>query len=219
MPSRDIHPVPPRKRPTPQALEDAAACLLSGGIVCHPTETCYGFACDITHCDAVERLFLLKKRAFSKPVSALFASVEEAKNYVAWNDAAESLVWALPGPLTIILPVKSDAPFPLFPGPYARHSSAAMTIGLRVSSHPVAAALARLAGRPVSTTSANISTLPEPYDIETMMSQCSEAGVQPDFILDYGTLPRVPPSTIVDCSDGRARITRQGSLRIDCERL
>ncbi len=99
-----------------QAIADALTVLQNGGVVAHATETCYGLACDLSNPDAVTKLFAIKQRPESQPVSALFASVDEAKKYVEWNDRAEELAAQyLPGPLTLILPLRSDSPKKLFP--------------------------------------------------------------------------------------------------------
>ena len=89
---------------TPEGIETALAALVDGKTVMHATETCYGFACDLSNPKAVERLFTIKQRSFEQPVSALFPSIEEAKKYVEWNDRAEKLAQEfLPGRLMIVL--------------------------------------------------------------------------------------------------------------------
>ena len=92
---------------SPEALEQAMKVLQSGGVVAHATETCYGLACDIRNPEAVAKLFEIKKRPQDMPVSALFASIEQAKEYTEWSERAQELAdEQLPGPLTIILPLK-----------------------------------------------------------------------------------------------------------------
>ena len=64
----------------------------------------------------MKKLFAIKARPEDQPVSALFPSVEEAKKYVQWNDEADVLAQKhLPGPLTLILLKRSDAPMQIFP--------------------------------------------------------------------------------------------------------
>ncbi len=185
------------------ALEAACAVLRAGGIVVHPTETCYGLAGDLTNTTTMRRLFQLKARPTDKPVSGLFASVAAAKMWVEWNDEAERLAQAhLPGPLTLILPLRSDAPAPLWPSP-----AGGTTLGVRVSSHPFAAALAAAYGQPISTTSANKSGEANPYSLDDLKRTWPDDG--PDLIIDGGTLPTVPPSTVIDLAGG-GDIRRQG---------
>lgn len=196
------------------ALAEAVHILKSGGVVAHATETCYGLACDLSNPDAVAKLFAIKQRPESQPVSALFASVDDAKKYVEWNERAEELaVQHLPGPLTLILPMRSDVPTMLYPSLAARSSQLAATLGIRVSSSPVAQALVSTYGSPISTTSANIHGQPNPYSAEDMITQFANQPAQPDLIIDSGMLPPTPPSTIVDLTKNE-QTHRKGSITI-----
>lgn len=213
-----------------RALEEAVLVIQHGGVVAHPTETCYGLACDLTNEAAVRKLFALKKRPEDQPVSALFPSIEEAKKWVEWNDLAEQLARKhLPGPLTIVLPLKKGA-MQLFPLPLRQvrkmrqgngkvyhlsiNGTFDTTIGVRISSHPAAQKLAEPSGVPLSTTSANLHGKPETYSVAEILEQFEGEGLQPDLILDSGILPRTPPSTIVDLTENTAKILRQGSTVI-----
>lgn len=194
-----------------EAFSEAVSVIHSGGIIAHATETCYGLACDLTNEEAVQKLFKLKKRPDHLPVNALFPSVEEIKKWVEWNAKAEELArkhW--PGPLTLVLPFRKSVQniVHLFPCP----RSATATIGVRLSSHPIAQMLAELCGVPLSTTSANIHGKPEPYSVEEIVEQLSGQELQPDLILDSGKLPRVKPSTVVVVSKDGFEIVRQGGL-------
>lgn len=192
---------------SPEALDEAVDVIRRGGVVAHATETCYGLACDLGNPRAVERLFAIKNRPRTQPVSGLFPSVEEAKRHVIWNDQAEALGRHLPGPLTLILPLKPDSP--LLPIP-----DGGPTLGVRVSSHPHAQALVLAAGMPLSTTSANVHGMPNPYSAQIIESQFLGADHEPDLILDSGELPPVPPSTVVDCTAGKPEQKRRGDLRL-----
>jgi len=201
--------------PSSQALDQALTILQKGGIVAHATETCYGFACDLTNPEAVQRLFAIKKRPSEQPVSALFPSIEEAKKYVEWNDRAEELAKKhLPGPLTLILPLRSDAPMPIFPSLLSTSNFPLSTsLGIRVSSHPLAQSLVERFGKPLSTTSANPHGQPNPYSAEEISKQFRGENLQPDLILDSGPLSPTPPSTVIDMTPGSERKTmRQGVI-------
>ena len=177
----------------------------------HATETCYGFACDLTNPEAVARLFKIKQRSPDQPVSALFSSIDEAKKYVEWNDRAGELAKEfLPGPLTVILPMKTKAPHTLYCIPDIRISEYPniRTLGIRVSSHPLAMELVTRFGRPISTTSANIHAKPAPYSVAEILAQYKNAAGKPDLILDSGALPLRKPSRIVDCTGSSETILR-----------
>lgn len=190
---------------SPEAIPAAVAALAKGETVIHATETCYGFACDLSNPKAVERLFMIKQRSFDQPVSALFPSIEEAKKYVEWNDRAEKLAQEfLPGRLMIVLPISKNPPYALYPTPH----SPSPTLGIRVSSLMFARTLAAQFGRPISTTSANLHGKPSPYSIEEILEQYKDSPLKPDLILDSGSLPLRKPSRIIDCTGSSETILR-----------
>jgi len=201
--------------PSPQAIEQALEILRAGGVIAHATETCYGLACDLTNPKAVEKLFAIKRRPADQPVSALFSSVEEAKKYAQWNDRAEELAKKhLPGPLTLILPLHSDAPEKIYPSQLSIiHYPLSISIGVRISSHPLAQSLASQYGKPISTTSANIHGQPNTYGAEEIVQQFEHANMRPDLVLDSGILPIVPPSTVINLSsDTGGQTLRHGTI-------
>jgi L-threonylcarbamoyladenylate synthase len=182
--------------------------LSDGGVVAHATETCYGLACDLRNPDAVQKLFRIKNRPGNAPVSGLFSSLDEAKKYVSWTTDANDLARDyLPGPLTIILPIRTDAPVRIYPEPPPEDGR---TLGVRISSLPLAQTLAKEFGFPISTTSANLHGEPNPYDTTEIVRQFSSAEFQPDLILDSGKLPPTPPSTVVDLTKKTQEIRRKG---------
>ncbi|TSC58591.1 MAG: tRNA threonylcarbamoyladenosine biosynthesis protein [Candidatus Peregrinibacteria bacterium Greene0416_19] len=204
-----------------EAIQEAIRILRRGGIVAHATETCYGLACDLANPDAVARLFLVKERHLLQPVSGLFSSVGQARQYTEWTAEADVLAAKhLPGPLTIILPLKTTgAPHTLFtnvPPPESRapHHAERRTIGVRISSHPLAQELINSYGRPLSTTSANLHGQPNPYSTEEVVRQFDGRRLQPDLIIDSGPLPGTPPSTVVDLSGGSPQTLRSGPLHV-----
>lgn len=194
-----------------KGLREAANVIRKGGIVAHPTETCYGFACDLTNPEAVRKLFALKQRPEDQPISALFSSVAEAKKYVEWNKQAEELARKyLPGPLTIVLPLKArkNAKYHLS----INGTKGARTVGVRISSHPIARQLAQLCSVPLSTTSANIHGKPEPYSVQEIQVQFEGQKLQPDLILDSGRLPLTKPSTVVVVKGDTIEVVRIGGV-------
>lgn len=195
-----------------EALEEAVRILREGGVVAHATETCYGLACDLRNPAAVAKLFAIKQRPDNQPVSALFVSLEEAQTFLEWNEIAAQLAANhLPGPLTVILKQRHDAPCILHPKPNADPDA---TIGMRISPHPTAVALVRMFGAPLSTTSANVHGKPNPYSTEDLRMQFGDRNSTPDMILDDGTLEENDASTVVDVSAGTLHVLRKGSLEL-----
>ena len=115
------------------AAAAAARCLADGGLVAFPTETVYGLGADARNGRAVAKLFAAKGRPTFNPLIAHVANLREARRLARFDSAAERLAekfW--PGPLTLVLPKRSD-------GPVSELATAGLdTIAVRVPEHPVA---------------------------------------------------------------------------------
>ncbi|MBS7610953.1 threonylcarbamoyl-AMP synthase [Candidatus Bathyarchaeota archaeon] len=165
-----------------KAVEEAVRTLIDGGIVVYPTETCYGLAAAIDDIEAVRRIYLVKRRPFNRPLTILVASVDMWREYAYLSYEAMKLIKRfLPGPLTIVLWKKATVPDVVNP----------MRIGARISSHTLAQAIVERLEKPITATSANIHGDKEPYNANDVVRDV-------DLILDFGELPKHPPSTIVD---------------------
>ncbi len=188
--------------------------LRSGGVVAHATETCYGLACDLRNAKAVERLFMVKDRPFTQPVSALFSTLDEAKAFVLISPKAlEPAEKHLPGPLTLVLPIRSDPSAPMYVRPSTE--SLSPSVGVRISSHPVAMQLSLVFGGPLATTSANVHGRDNPYSIDDITSQFLGREACPDLLLDSGVLPMHAPSSVVQVIGDLVSILRQGEIAVE----
>lgn len=130
-------------------LRQAVRCLREGGIIAYPTEAVYGLGCDPWNPDAVARLLELKQRPWQKGlilIAADFAQLQPLLQPLSAELQAQVLP-SWPGPVTWLLPTHSAIPEWL----RGQHSS----LAVRVTAHPVAAALCRAWGGPLISTSAN----------------------------------------------------------------
>src|SRR4029450_2661605 len=119
------------------------------------TETFYGLAAAALDPASVKRIFALKGRPDSKPLLVLVDSVAMAETVAHVSEPARALMkryW--PGALTFVLPARPIVPRDVTAG--------AGTLGVRVSSHPIAHGLVRTLGEPVTAPSANPSGLEPP---------------------------------------------------------
>ena len=185
------------------AVAAPVAVIRGGGIVVYPTETFYGLGGDPFNIRTVERVYRVKGRNFIKPLPLIAADVESARRSTAsWPETAQRLATAFwPGPLTLALPAA--------PGlPPALHAGTGRT-AVRVSSHPVAQALAAAAGGLLISTSANFAGEPAQADPESIAGAL--AG-ETDGLVDAGLLPGGAPSTIVDLSGETPRLIRMGCI-------
>jgi tRNA threonylcarbamoyl adenosine modification protein (Sua5/YciO/YrdC/YwlC family) len=183
--------------------EAALAALRQGRIVVYPTETLYGLAADAANDGALERLLALKGRDASKPISVLVESRAMLDGIAAAvPDAAERLIAAFwPGPLTIVLRAREDL------SPFLTRGRG--TIGVRISSHPVAQSLVVRLGRPMTSTSANPGGLEPAMDIGEARRYFGETV---NVYVDGGRLQPSGGSTVVDCSGGRPVVLREGAI-------
>lgn len=187
----------------PDETVNSAAIIRAGGIVAFPTETSYGLAVDPLNAAALDRLFTLKRRPPSKPVLVIVDRLERLSDLVSKVPLAyEPLInrfW--PGPLTLIFPALPMLPRLLTAG--------TDTIGVRISSHLLAARICRQAGGAVTATSANVSGEQPacgPAEIQAMF------GNRVDAIVDGGVIDQTAPSTIVNELNGKLNLIRGGCV-------
>ncbi len=186
-----------------KGIKRARAVLLSGGLVAYPTESFYGLAVDATNEQAIIRLFSVKKRRPDRPVLILIPSVESLAQYVATiPPLAHRLIrefW--PGALTLVFDASSKISQLL--------AAKSGKIGIRLSSHPLATALARSIGRPITGTSANVSGEPP---CSTAKEVFDSLGDSVDLILDGGKTEGKIGSTVLDVTVDPPKILREGMV-------
>lgn len=180
------------------ALEAAAAAIQQGAAVVYPTETVYGLGVDATDPDAVRRVFEIKGRPRSKPLSVGFADREMLAASLTLTDREAAFCDRfLPGPVTLL--VDRDGAFPdsLVDG--------GDTVGIRIPDNAIARELARRAG-PITATSANESGTPSVRCVDALASSITDAV---GAIVDTGETPG-GESTVVNVATGE--IHRRGPL-------
>ena len=131
------------------AIAEAVAALRAGGIIAYPTEAVYGLGCDPRDRDAVARLFELKQRPPGQGVLLIAADFPQVEKFIG-SVADEAIARARatwPGPHTWVFPRSAATPGWLA----GEHAG----IALRVTAHPLAAALCRAFGHALVSTSAN----------------------------------------------------------------
>lgn len=132
----------------------AALTIQGGGIVAYPTEAVYGLGCDPDNAEAVQRLLTLKQRPMHQGLILIAARFEQLHAYLRplTSELRERVIPTWPGPVTWLLPARPETP----PWLRGRHQ----TLAVRVTAHPLAAALCEAAGTPLVSTSANLSGRP-----------------------------------------------------------
>ena len=193
--------------PAPAGLRVAADVLRAGGAVAFPTETFYGLAAAALDPASVKRIFALKGRPDSQPLLVLVDSVAMAETVAHIADPARALMnryW--PGALTLVLPARTIVPSGVTAG--------TGTLGVRISSHPVAHGLVRTLGEPVTAPSANPSGLEPPTTADAVVAYFA-GGL--DLVLDGGPTAGGAPSTVLDMTVEPPKIIRQGAVVVRAE--
>lgn len=177
--------------------------LQKEGIFAYPTDTFYGLGASCFSEKAVQKIYSLKKRKPSKPLSVLVsdkAMVEKIAVEIPplfWKLADE--FW--PGPLTLVLKASSGLPIPLL-GP--RDS-----IGIRLPAIRWLRKLVNEAAFPVTATSANITgekEIKNPLEIIDLFYG------KIDLIVNGGDTRGILPSTVIDLTSRKPQILREGAF-------
>ena len=185
--------------PDKKLINKAIDIMADGGVILYPTDTVYGLGANIFNNDAVKRIYEIKQRERSKPLSILVSNVESIPLVAQTSMKQMDIInnW-LPGPYTFILPKKSIV---------SSFVSANAKVGVRVPDYEIATELASIF--PIITTSANVAdeeTLPNPQDI------LKQIGDDVDLLIDVGQLDNREPSTIIDLSMHNPSLVRRGLI-------
>lgn len=191
-----------------QAVAKAAAVMRAGGVVLYPTDTLYGLGADALSNEAVAKVRDIKGRDEQKPIHAIVANVEMAAKYGDINEIAFALACAyMPGPLTLILKKKEGIDTGIGKG--------METFGIRIPDNQFCLNLAKEFGRPYTTTSANAAGEPPMRSVQKIIEQLGKRAAFIDLAIDAGELPQKLPSTVVDVSEGIAKVLREGAIPTD----
>ncbi|MBR6774814.1 MAG: threonylcarbamoyl-AMP synthase [Bacteroidales bacterium] len=123
--------------------------LEQGKVIIYPTDTIWGIGCDATNSKAVEKIFKIKGRSKGKSLIVLVDSIEMLKDYVKnFPPIAPDIIKAAKNPLSIIYSESKGL---------AENVSADKTICIRVVDNVFCKALIHKLGRPITSTSANLT--------------------------------------------------------------
>ncbi len=184
-------------------IAEAIRALREGELVVYPTETFYALGADPFSEAALARLFEVKGREPGKAVALIAADTVSALSLAREIPAdARRLADAFwPGPLTIVVNARAGLPAGLI--------GTDGGIGVRVSPHPTARALAAGLGHPVTATSANLSGH---LAAITLGEARAAFGEKVKVYLDGGTLAGGAPSTLVGFEAEGFRMIRNGAV-------
>lgn len=197
------------RKPTSEAIVDAARALDGGKLVGVPTETVYGLAANALDAIAVGGIFAAKGRPATNPLIVHIADIASLSRVVSWpiasaiNARLKKIIDLWPGPLTVVLPRGPAVPDVVTAG--------RSNVAVRVPKHPVMQALLEQAGVPLAAPSANRSQYVSPT---TAQHVADGLGDELSMILDGGRCDVGLESTIVDLCDV-PRLLRPGVITVE----
>lgn len=170
-------------------IHKAGRILRSGGVVAYPTEGVFGIGCLPDNVHAIERILTIKQRDPSRGLILIAAGIAQLER---WIDGDCQLPANDATPLTWIVPASAAVP----PWIKGRHSG----VAVRITSHPVAAALCNAAGSALVSTSANVSGRKPAANVHVLRRQFDSLV---DYIVPGQCGSSIGPSEIRDLVSGK----------------
>jgi len=198
--------IDPWGTPSPRKIQQAVEVLHAGGVAANPTDSIYALGCAIEARDAIERIYRAKGMNKNQRLALICPDLSTASEFGMFSQTAFRLAQRVfPGPYTLVVPATRQVPKTL-----TDHKR--RTVGIRVTSHPIAQAVAVALGRPLLTTSA-IS--PETHEVCRDAEEILEAfGAHVDVVIDTAQTP-AEPSTVIEVDGDQITLIRQGQGTLD----
>lgn len=182
-------------------INNAVRTLRAGGVILYPTDTVWGLGCDALNADAVARVYEIKNRVDSKALITLVGDLAMLeRTALGIPEVAYQLIEYTERPLTIVY----DGAQGVAPNLVAPDG----TLAVRVTAEAVSQAIVRRLGRPIVSTSANISGAPTPATFNDIDEQIK---LRADYVCTSrrNDNNKARPSVIMRLShDGTFRILR-----------
>ena len=182
------------KQAVDKQICQAVKILNNGGVIAYPTDTVYGIGCDALNQKAIKKVFELKGRDYSKPLSIACLDIEMVRKYAYVTAEIEKIFKELlPGPFTILFKKKK---------PITNLVTAGLNkVGVRIPDNKLCLKIIKEFGQPIITTSANLSGGEE-------ISNYKDLHIPVNFIVK-GKCKFGQPSTIFDLES--KKILRKGA--------
>lgn len=177
-----------------KAVEKCVEVLRAGGIILYPTDTVWGIGCDATNEDAVQKIYKLKR---SEDKHSMLCLCRDADMIVRYVNRAPGIAFEVmelsDKPLTAILPSAVGVAPSLIPE--------TKTLGVRIPQHEFCQALLRKFGKPIVSTSANISGEETAKRLKDVVQEIID-GV--DYVVNprFEGKPTLKPSSIIAFGEG-----------------
>jgi tRNA threonylcarbamoyl adenosine modification protein (Sua5/YciO/YrdC/YwlC family) len=198
--------IEPWGEPNPRKIEQAIEILHRGGVAAYPTDSIYALGCAIESRDAIEKIYRAKNMNKKQRLALICPDLSTASAYGQFSQTAFRLAQRIfPGPYTLVVPATHEVPRML------THDKR-RTVGIRITSHPIAQALAAGLGRPLLTSSAMV---PDTHVACRDADEVIEAfGRHLDVVIDAEQTP-AEPSTIIEVDGDTITVIREGQGSLD----
>ncbi len=192
--------------PNPRKIEQAVEVLHRGGVAAYPTDSIYALGCAIEARDAIEKIYRAKQMNKNQRLALICPDLSTASEFGLFSQTAFRLAQRIfPGPYTLVVPATRVVPRTL-----TDHKR--RTVGIRITSHPIAQALAKELGRPLLTSSAISPETHEPCrDADEILETF---GKFVDVVVDAAQTP-ADPSTVLEVDGEEIKLLRLGQGSID----
>lgn len=194
--------IEPWGTPAARKIARAVEILHDGGVAAYPTDSVYALGCAIEARGAIEKIYRAKGMKPSQRLALICPDVSTAARYGQLSQTAFRLAKRIfPGPYTLVVPATHEVPRGL-----TDHKR--RTVGIRITSHPVAQALVQALGRPLLTTSAISPITGEPCRDADEILEAFERFV--DVVIDTESTPD-QPSTVIEVNGDDITVVREGA--------
>lgn len=185
--------------PEPRKIRRAVDALERGGVIAYPTDTCYGFGCDMANKKALDELYRIKGMSKNHQLAFICSDLGDVAKYAVLNDYEYRILKQyLPGPYCFILNATREVPRGVQTG--RKH------VGVRVPRHEIPLALVRELGRPILSSTAGRPNSPPYIDARELNYDFKDLG-----LVIEGGVGGETPTTIVDLTGDSAEVTRIGA--------
>ncbi|OGP92917.1 MAG: threonylcarbamoyl-AMP synthase [Deltaproteobacteria bacterium RBG_16_48_10] len=187
------------KNPQKRLIRKVVEVLGQGGVIGYPTDTIYGFGCDLFNPEAIQKIHRLKKMEGKKPLSFICSDLKDISRYAyVSNYAYKVMKRLLPGAYTFILKATKLVP--------KIAQTKQQTVGIRIPDNKICLTLVRELGHPIISTSVsklNEGLYNDPAEIEERF------GKQLDLVIDGGVIV-AEHSSIIDLTGDFPKVIRVG---------
>ncbi|KPD04056.1 L-threonylcarbamoyladenylate synthase type 1 TsaC [Moellerella wisconsensis] len=153
------------------AIDKIIEQLNNSQVIAYPTEAVFGLGCDPDNEQAINSLLVLKNRSWEKGLILIADNYEQLRNYIDDSKLSEqqknTMLASWPGPVTWVVPAKLTTS-KLLTGKFD-------TLAIRVTDHPLVKELCRSYGKPLVSTSANLSGLEPCRNYDEVLAQFKDS--------------------------------------------